>query len=748
MLLSARIEGAAGRCWGGLAGVGVLVVCCMMLSLCGVAHGAALPDGRVYELVTPTKKDGHPAGVNEIGLPIYALAADDGSGVFFGTVGPVSSGGVSSGAATSDSVSQRTAGSWVTFDAVPRPQGFPQAFQNPYAIPLSVEPSADLRSLVFNSDWSFTPEHTVGGTGFGAVYLSVGGDSPAWLSTVPGLEITHPRIPDPQPGSALGRRPILAGGAPDLSVVYLAYYGTLVAEDAGREEVLEAHGGANAFQNDWGFYESRDGVLSSAGVLPGSPVESPHYQGIPNPHGARAAAILGLTGFEFRAPDEFDGEVSRGGADAFFVSPDPGMCPLPPVPAEPECGGELPQLYVREGGSKTVLVSRTEGGAPAPDGPWEMRNAGGRHLGSFVFASGDGAHAFFASHDALTKPAPADSSVKMYEFDTASGTVAYLPGVSPAVVGSTADGSRFVFEESEVTAGDQTIVHGLGFSSGGVSVRIAPLVAPGPGVPVVGPVRVSSDGGVVVFESDAVPAGFGGFNNGGGFEEVYRYDVGAGVLSCVSCPPAGVSPLGDAVLSNDDVVNGTGGDPVDSRGVALGGARVFFDSPDALVPQDTNGRRDVYEWEGGVVRLVSAGSGTQDSFFLDNSESGGDVFFATADGLSRLDTDGGYDVYDARVGGRVEATAAGVCEGEACQGQPTTPPLFASPASMTVEGAGNPPLPGASNAAAHNSKPKPKPKRRGRRRRARRGRASGSRSRARVRGRVVAGGGRDRKAGR
>jgi hypothetical protein len=24
---------------------------------------------------------------------------------------------------------------------------------------------------------------------------------------------------------------------------------------------------------------------------------------------------------------------------------------------------------------------------------------------------------------------------------------------------------------------------------------------------------------------------------------------------------------------------------------------VFFDSPDALVPEDTNGKEDVYEWE-------------------------------------------------------------------------------------------------------------------------------------------------------
>ena len=66
-------------------------------------------------------------------------------------------------------------------------------------------------------------------------------------------------------------------------------------------------------------------------------------------------------------------------------------------------------------------------------------------------------------------------------------------------------------------------------------------------------------------------------------------------------------------------------------------------------PQRVVQGKDVYEWENGVVYLISSGKSPLDSFFLDNSENGDDVFFATAQGLVPGDTDGAYDVYDARV---------------------------------------------------------------------------------------------------
>jgi hypothetical protein len=68
------------------------------------------------------------------------------------------------------------------------------------------------------------------------------------------------------------------------------------------------------------------------------------------------------------------------------------------------------------------------------------------------------------------------------------------------------------------------------------------------------------------------------------------------------------------------------------------------------------------------------------------------VFFATTDSLVAGDTDGAYDVYDARIPhpGDVLAPAAVPCEGSVCQGPPNVPSPLTSPASATFSGLGNP----------------------------------------------------------
>src|SRR4029077_1437239 len=189
-----------------------------------------------------------------------------------------------------------------------------------------------------------------------------------------------------------------------------------------------------------------------------------------------------------------------------------------------------------------------------------------------------------------------------------------------------------------------------------------------------------------------------GFNDGGGHEQVFRYDSGSGELSCVSCPPVGVAPSGDAVMSYIDYTNGyhnaTGGslnDVVDVRGIPTDAGRVFFDTPDPLVAQDVNGKRDVYEWENGRVFLVSSGSSGEDSVFLDNSESGNDAFFGTSSELVPGDNDGSPDVYDARVPrpGDSPPPSAVPCQGEVCQGPPSVPQLLGAPSSATFSGLGN-----------------------------------------------------------
>jgi hypothetical protein len=107
--------------------------------------------------------------------------------------------------------------------------------------------------------------------------------------------------------------------------------------------------------------------------------------------------------------------------------------------------------------------------------------------------------------------------------------------------------------------------------------------------------------------------------------------------------------------------------------MAANGKRVFFESTDALVPQDKNGTVDVYEWEAGgtgscrrsrgCVYLISSGKSGAPSYFEDADRSGRNVFFLTLGRLVGRDRDKNYDLYDARVNGgfaaQQHATAAG-----------------------------------------------------------------------------------------
>jgi len=155
--------------------------------------------------------------------------------------------------------------------------------------------------------------------------------------------------------------------------------------------------------------------------------------------------------------------------------------------------------------------------------------------------------------------------------------------------------------------------------------------------------------------------------------------------------------------------------------------RLFFDSFDALVPQDTNSAEDAYQFEpsgvggctgasptfvvdsGGCVGLISSGTSKEGSAFLDASESGGDVFFLTTAQLSPLDIDSAIDIYDAHECSAGENCSpvlpapVPACEGDACQ-SPVAPPEDPTPGSLTYQGPSNPLL------AVVGAKAKPKSK--------------------------------------
>ena len=85
--------------------------------------------------------------------------------------------------------------------------------------------------------------------------------------------------------------------------------------------------------------------------------------------------------------------------------------------------------------------------------------------------------------------------------------------------------------------------------------------------------------------------------------------------------------------------------------------QVFFETTEALVPSDTNGQLDVYEYEGGGVHLISSGTSSFESNLEDVSESGDDVFFRSDQQLVPQDNqEGQIVIYDARVDGWLRRT--------------------------------------------------------------------------------------------
>jgi hypothetical protein len=197
--------------------------------------------------------------------------------------------------------------------------------------------------------------------------------------------------------------------------------------------------------------------------------------------------------------------------------------------------------------------------------------------------------------------------------------------------------------------------------------------------------------------------------------DIYRWGEGEG-MRCLSCQSPGVPPTGNAELQLFD--KGVGGlrKNNDLYRVASGDLeRVFFTTPDALVPGDVNGQascpllreelgpliteyrcQDVYEWHDGRVSLISTGTGNTPTRLIGTTVTGDDVFFLTGDQLVGWDTDDLNDIYDARVGGGFpEPDPEGSCDvnAGACEGPASSAPTGTGAGTAVFESP-NPPAGG------------------------------------------------------
>jgi hypothetical protein len=180
--------------------------------------------------------------------------------------------------------------------------------------------------------------------------------------------------------------------------------------------------------------------------------------------------------------------------------------------------------------------------------------------------------------------------------------------------------------------------------------------------------------------------------------EVFLYSYETERLRCVSCNPSGADSEGNSHLNNEQAdLSAAGGTIITqylSRPLSDDGSYVFFETDSALLPQDTNGERDVYEYDSrsGELRLVSSGACGCVSTFVDASRDGSSVFFTTHQKLVVSDVDDSADMYVARIDGGIQSQnglLVAPCEGDDCQGPAKLSPVFSLPSSSTFAGVGN-----------------------------------------------------------
>lgn len=650
---------------------------CSNAAIRALQHAGALPDCRAYEQVSPVDKDGSPVLA---ALETRWQASPDGGAVTYTSTG-VFADAQTGGAVTFPYLSSRLQGGWSTHSLLP-----PQA-------PGSILPFTHIE--VYSKDLSKGILVDGGGTS------AYGQDQPLLVPGEPHNvnlflrdNITNSyQLIDVTPPSATPSPVADPGfiGSSDLSHVFFSESAQLTpdAPPPGAQPQL---------------YEWTGGVVRLAGVLPdGTPVPASRRALVPE-----ATSGPGANALASRA-------VSDDGSRVFFQ-----------IQGE---SGSSEGLYLRQDATSTVQLDVPHG--PGPGGG-----------GEFAVASSDGSQAFFVDDAAagLTNDTVPGSGVNLYRYDANSRV---LSDVTPAagaevqgVIGASEDGSYLYFVANGVLApgaspGDcrsgyaarpaQTC--SLYLYHAGAMTFIAALNGEDLGdwheaLELNDTATVSPDGHYLAFQSlnsitgyenlaaNGVQCGTDRRTDAGPPQprcaEVYLYDAdvpgASGALSCASCNPSGGAPVGSSlVVTRGEQIPGYVPRYLSDSG------RLFFNSLDALVPQDVNGQWDVYEFEpGGVgscrqaqgcVSLVSSGASPDPSLFRDASVTGEDVFFTTAERLVAQDGDQSLDLYDARVGGGLgsqnEAPVAG-CGGEACKAPAVGQPGEQAPGSSAFSGPGNP----------------------------------------------------------
>jgi hypothetical protein len=619
-----------------------------------VEASANLPDCRAYELVTPEVK-----GDNSFMAEMYGFA--DGQHVVFDTYLPLP--GAKSGSSQAG-LSSRTASGWVTTPVTP-PQG-PGQLENLD----ESDNEEDLRHGSFTSDFSagFVS------TSFSSDPLDQNLDPDVYRVEIPGGSSSLVSLPDSgpiteelytPPGVTRGPGSYVSGNSADGSHVFFSTEGRLPTAP-----------GTPADTTAGGSYQTYERYASHTylvGILP---------DGSAAPCGAEVGEG-GNTGNDYYGYIRY-GAVSPDGSNVVFRSPAFGGCE------------EAEGLYLREDNgtpeAKTVQLP----------GLFYLGRAG-----STILSTGG--------------PGGSSEGEPIYEYDVPSGQVTTI-GYG-ALEAYSADGSRVYYlthlrggDEQQLKVYDRGVTEtipnaGPGYFSGEYLSEAPTKPTFRENLPVATP-----DGSKLLFLDRTDLTSYDSYgprceevNREANFDfnhfeenhcsEAYIYDLETGSFTCVSCNPSGAPPLTDVEFAKQPTEGIS--IPLTMSLLSEDGSRALFQTTEALVPQDTNGLNDVYEWENGHIYLLSSGlggggagglGGVAGSKLIGASSNGDNVFFATTDHLAPQDIESSLEIYDARVDGGFPNTTPAVygCDSGQCQGPQTPAPAFAPPASATFVGVGNP----------------------------------------------------------
>jgi hypothetical protein len=632
---------------------------------------SGLPDGRVYEMVSPPAKAGEVIppekantlpGANSPRAPMQS--APDGLSVLYEGQ-PFSSG---SSAESNEYLGSRAPAGWATQSlSPPTVAGEYQGF------------SSDLsRGVLVQGGIPLSPQApTRGGKAFLNLYLVQAG-------------VFQPLITREPPDRNLEEWVVrFAGANPGTAAMPAFEHVLLAADDALTEAVpgvapqappARASGPSCTSPGaSCDLYEWAGGRLRLVNVMPGN-------------LGAATQAVVGsgelVAGTEH--PPDVDHAISADGSRVFWSTEDTG------------------QTYVRIDGTRTVEV-------PGPGTCKQSVPANERAC--FQTASADGSKVLL-SNGQLYASNEAGSAYALAA-DLTQGA-----GALQGILGAGEDLSHVYFVDTAVLTGGEQNAHGEHAEIGRFNLyawhegtlRFLGALAPGDNEtgtagngawkpsPSQRLAQVTADGNRLAFMSTAPLTGYDnscGAKQGSRCFEVFEYAASSNTLVCASCSPTGERSLGNSFLSLINTL-GEGAPPFRQPAnlSANGGGRLFFETRNVLSSRDTNGDVfDVYEWEPagagscrrdpGCVYLISSGHSPNDSEFMDSTPSGNDAFFITREQLVKSDANDQLDLYDARVGGGIPSGETPPCGGEACRGPLAAPPAPPPLASSIFTGPGN-----------------------------------------------------------